>query len=178
MQNIDIKLKPSKLFMILSASLIVMSVITIATLSIDWILKVVLIAITLLYGGWIFWTVVLMKGSNSLLGLLLLKDGSCRLQFTSNTIEAEIMGESIATSEICVLSFNVQDRKSKLVCVVFKDSLEKGMYRKLLVWLGSFCDKSKEKTQAGTQTGTFTIGSEVSAEAAFEDNSNKAPVSK
>jgi hypothetical protein len=71
--------------------------------------------------------------------LLLLRDGSCHLRYASKTLEVKIKADSIATSKICILRFfNIKDKKSKLTLVIFKDSVEKALYKKLLVWLKCF----------------------------------------
>jgi len=138
MQKINLQLKPSRIFISLIGLVMWGSLALTIGLPIDWVLKIVLIISVLVYGTWILWIVGLMKGANSIVGLQLLADGSCSLRYPLCTIEAEMMGDSTVTTVVCVLRFSVQGKRLKASCVVFKDSVERKMYRELLVWLRCF----------------------------------------
>ncbi len=139
MQRTDMLLKTSRLFIGLIGLMSGISLCLIAfCLQMGWWVKIVLIISVLGYGGWIVWSIGLMKSARSIIGLQLLGDGTCYLQYPSGTMEAKMMGDSTVTSMICVLRFKVPDRRWKTSCVVFRDSLSREMYWKLLVWLRCF----------------------------------------
>ncbi len=144
MQKIDISLKPSRLFIYLLMVILVGCLLCIFSLSVAWSLKIILIISVLFYGAWIFWKEIYLMSAASMVGLQLLEEESCYLRyFSSNTIAAEIDGSSTVTALVCVLRFKVPDQRRKTACVVFKDSVDKEMYRKLMVWLR--CSKVEKK---------------------------------
>jgi len=138
MQRIDIELKPSRIFLSLIGLVVVGSLGIAASLSIAWVFKIVIIISVLGYGTWILWVVGLMKGADSIVGLQLLSDGSYNLRYPLCIIEAEMKGDSTVTNAVCVLRFRVPGKRLKVSCVVFKDSVDRELYRKLLVWLRCF----------------------------------------
>ncbi len=135
MQKIDIRLKPSRQFISLIALVWVGSAGCMMSLSIPWFLKILFIISGLVYGSRILWVSGLMMSSSSIIGLQLLADGSCSLQYPMHTMAAEVKGDSTVTTALCVLRFSVQGKRWKTSCIIFKDSLEREIYRELLVWL-------------------------------------------
>jgi hypothetical protein len=135
MQKIDIQLEPSRIFSGLIVIVCVGCISITLSLSLGWILKIVLMMSELAYCSWILWVHGRLLSPSSVVGLQLLAEGQCYLKYPLRIIEAKIRGDSTVTTAVCVLRFKIPDKRRAVSCVIFKDSMEREMYRKLLVWL-------------------------------------------
>jgi hypothetical protein len=136
MQRLDIQLKPSSIFIGLTGFFLISSVlIVLFVLSVSGFFKVILMMSVLAYSIWIFWAIGLMKSSYSIVGLQLLADGLSHLHYASHKMTANLTGDSIMTTTLCVLRFSVPGQRRKVSCIIFKDSVEPERYRQLLLWL-------------------------------------------
>ena len=138
MQNIDIHLKPSILFVSLILMMTGISLIVICFLPIFLVVKIILLIITLGYGMPILQRDGFLRHSQSIIGLNLNKEGEWQLRSRSKEISAILLGESTVTPFVCVLRFALPHQRKKQSCVIFKDSVEKEVYRKLLSTLNNY----------------------------------------
>ncbi len=134
MQNIDIHLKPSWQFIFFILLTLICNVGIIFYLTISFWIKVLLLCVVLGYGVRVLWDRGYLKGLNSIRNLYY-KDDSWELHSQSGVATATLCGESTMTTFISVLRFQDVITKKKYSCVIFRDSLESGLYRRLLVQL-------------------------------------------
>lgn len=137
MQKIDIELKPSRVYLCVMVGLLIGSVAIAVSLPIGWCVRIMLMIGVLVYGYWVLWTKILMKGDDPIKGIQLRMDGSCYLRFSGYTIEAAVQGDSTVTTIVCALRFKRLGMK-KDSAVIFKDTIGQERYRQLLVWLKCF----------------------------------------
>jgi hypothetical protein len=134
MHNIDIKLKPSKLFLILVIITLICSVFIIYSLPIKLRFRSILLGLTLTYGWFMIWDRALLQGAHSILGLKYDANG-WQIQERIKQSPAQLCGESTIASFISILRFKLAGQRRKRTCLVFKDALGSELYRKLLVSL-------------------------------------------
>lgn len=134
MQKIDIKFKPSKLFILFFLLTIVASFAIVLTLPPFPLKKTLLFTIIFSYGGYLFWNSVLLQGGYAILRLSYGPDG-WYLQDRIKTQQAELCGESTITRFLSILRFTVPGRRRKRTCLVFKDAIGQEYYRQLIVIL-------------------------------------------
>ena len=132
MQNIDITLKPSKQFLIFISILLLGSFIVMASLPLSGWVKIVSGLVLAGYGIKLFWYDVLLRGPKSIIRLNKQNDGSWRLYDRKGAFTGGLAGDSTVTGFLCVLRFRVQGCFFKRSCLIFRDSVGAGTYRKLL----------------------------------------------
>lgn len=76
-----------------------------------------------------------MRGKRSITSLKHEGDGRWHVSILNKMVEAELLGDSTVTGIVSVLRFRIAGRRMPISCVVFKDSLQSGRYRQLLVIL-------------------------------------------
>lgn len=135
MQNTDIHLKPSKQFILLIILIVMGGLVIIFSLQCGYWVKALLIIFVLIYGLQIFKSFGLYMGMNAIKGLRQIGDNNWLLLANQREIIGKLTGESTVTSQLCVLRFIIPGERSKLSCIIFKDSLDQEQYRRLLVWL-------------------------------------------
>ncbi len=133
MHNIDIKLQPSKQFIALLILLLMGSLLIVSFLPILTPIKIGLFIATLCYGGYILWRDGLLLHPKSLIGFSLDSNRNWLLYNKLEILSGELCGDSTITTLVCVLRFKVRGKRLKYSCVVFKDAVARGLYRKLLV---------------------------------------------
>jgi hypothetical protein len=144
MHSLDINLQPSKQFIVLILLVLLGTLAVVFSLPVSgWIKGLLMIAI-LYYGLSILWTTGFIKGPYSIKGLRLRLDGSGILYCSPQPPEGIITGESIVTTYVCVLCFTMLGKPNKRTCILFNDSLEKDVYRQLLVMLKCCARKISE----------------------------------
>jgi hypothetical protein len=148
MPNIDIKIKPSKIFILLIIITLACCLAVIYHLPISqlWIRGIV-VALTLRYGWRILKDYGLLTGGYSISHLSLEEDG-WKLQNRLRSFSAGLCGESTITNFVCVLRFKAPDRKQKITCIIFCDALPKSSYRQLLVQLRTSRAYEAERARA------------------------------
>jgi len=135
MQNIDIQLKPSKIAIFLILFLWVGSILAVMSLHMAIWITILLFFVISWYGAKIFFTHGLFIGPKALRGLRQISDKDWLIIMNKNEYPAILMGDSTVTSKFCVLRFQIPGKKLKYSCLIFDDSLEFDMYRRLLLHL-------------------------------------------
>lgn len=130
MQRIDIKLKPSKLFIALIGVTVLCCLVIILTLPIAKLSKGFLCMLILPYGWVVLRDYGLLQCRHSIVGLSLIA-GVWQLQDRLQVSTAELGGESTLTTWVHVLCFKTQTGRRS--CVIFKDALSREDYRRLSV---------------------------------------------
>jgi len=88
----------------------------------------------LIYGGYLFKRFGLLQDGRAITRIKREQDGKWLLQTKKNVIyTAELQGDSTVTTWLSVLRFRVPKRFWPISCIVFRDSLTRDHYRKLLV---------------------------------------------
>jgi len=89
------------------------------------------------YGFFIFWRIGLLKGNNTVQIIDYHADGRFFL-FTPHSnhgLSATLRGDSVVTTTIAVLRFNIPNRRLPFTVIVWKDALLGDEYRQLIVLL-------------------------------------------
>jgi hypothetical protein len=137
MQKIVINLKPSKQFITLIFTGIIGSLAIIFSLMLSLWIKLVIALFTLSYGFSVLIRHGLLLHARSILRLSS-EDNSWLLEDELIALPAHLLGDSTATTWLCVLRFKLIDAKQYRSCVIFNDALSKQMYRRLLVYLRTY----------------------------------------
>ncbi|EKD74161.1 MAG: hypothetical protein ACD_45C00055G0004 [uncultured bacterium] len=121
------ELSSSRYHSVLLILAVFMASMVMATLSMHFLLRMIGIALVLIGGLYLFCQ------SKHHICLQYERDGSWCLIKDEVEYEGVLRGESIVTSFVSILRFNVG--QSVQSCVIFSDALEKEVYRQLLVIL-------------------------------------------
>lgn len=138
MRELSVNLQPSSIFIILLSILMLGSLICVKNLVMAVEIKIILVIFIVIYSGYVIWRYGLLKSSRAIIGLSFNSDSKkCRITTHSEILSAELSGDSLVTTQLCILQFVVPGKKLKQACIIFKDSLGKDAYRRLLVALKS-----------------------------------------
>lgn len=138
MQNIDIQLKPSKTAVFLSLFLWFGSVVAVISLhKANWI-TISLFFVMSLYGINILFIHGLLIGPKALRGLRHVSGKHWQILLNQGEYMAILMGDSTVTLRFCVLRFQILGNNRKYSCLIFNDSFEFDIYRRLLLRLRCF----------------------------------------
>jgi hypothetical protein len=134
MHKIDIRFKPSKLFILFVLLSVAACFALVFTLPVTHLKKFFLCCFVLTYGGHVLWDRALLQHGHSLLRMSY-DGGTWQLQDRIRTWQAEICGESTITSFLSILRFTAPNKRKKRTCLVFKEVLGSQTYRQLIVIL-------------------------------------------
>ena len=132
MQEIDINLKPSKQYILLTASIFIINIGVIYSLNMPLLIKVGLAAMVLIYIAAIVWRHVLLRSKKSIIKLMFDEKG-CHLGNHLEHFPAVLCGDSTITTWLCILRFKSPGHRFKLVSVIFRDAIDPDQYRRMLV---------------------------------------------
>lgn len=138
MLNLDFRLKPSPTYLFLSVGLIGMTVAIVLFLPLTGFLKGVLLIGAAGYGLQVISRYGLLAHPHSIKQLKRLSNGEWLLHMKKRVYEGKLNNFSTATSLVSVLSFDLPKQRWPKTCVIFPDSLDKDLYRQLLVMLRLF----------------------------------------
>lgn len=134
MQEISLNLQPSRAFTVTILLLILSSILIIVSLPIWSVWKILLIILTITYGAYTVCRYGLLKHSKAITRLILDPE-ECHLTDGNNVFPAQITGESVITSFVCLLRYKTSGSRWQHSLVICKDMLAASDYRRLLVWL-------------------------------------------
>lgn len=129
MQNIDIHLKPSKIAIFLNLFLWLGSIGAVISLHQAIGLKIAALLLIVGYG------IRLGMSSHAIRGLKHISGEHWLIRRNQGECMAILRGDSTVTLWLCVLRFTIPGEKSYYSCLLFRDSFEFDMYRRLLVRL-------------------------------------------
>lgn len=135
MQNIDINIKPSKVFNALIIIVFFVSILITIYLPIHSKIIVLVCILNVIYTMYIFWTHGLLKSAQSINAIRYLSDRTWLITTAKNHYVGELCGDSTITRWVSVLRFKQPDRWQKQSMVLFRDALAPLQYRQLLVQL-------------------------------------------
>ncbi|MDR3477069.1 MAG: hypothetical protein P4M14_03470 [Gammaproteobacteria bacterium] len=134
MQKLDIKLKPSKFFIVLASLTLILTLVLIISLNLNRWARAFLLAVTMRYGISIIRNYGLLTGGPAISKLTFDASGWL-LHDRLRTSSAELCPDSTITTWLCILRFQITGQKQKRTCLIFRDSLAADTYRQLLVQL-------------------------------------------
>jgi hypothetical protein len=110
----------------------------ILSIQMGFVIKSLLLTFILAYGTVTLWHDALLLSSRSILGLRQMEDGSWHLLTKKKVLVGQLSLDSTVTSVVCVLRFTILNKFGKRSVLIYQDSVEKDLYRRLLVQLKSF----------------------------------------
>jgi len=126
------ELKSSRFSLLLALIFFLSSLVVIDFFLYGW-MKYFCFLLVSLYGLYIIWQVVLLKGKTSIIRIRYLGDRKWLVFTHSAAYEAELDGLSIITRWLLLLHFKMPNKK--LISLIFRDSLKEDHYRKLRMML-------------------------------------------
>jgi len=132
MRDLEFTLQPSKRFRVILLLFILLTLAIAATLSVSLWLTLPLLILTSFYGIYCF-----NRWLYPVKSLRRLSDGGWVLHTKMGEYLAELQGDSIVTSWVSVLSFQLENKK-RLVAILFPDSLLPDGYKRLIVAIQCF----------------------------------------
>lgn len=135
MQNPDFKLNPSKQYAVFLLIALAISAGCILYVPFTLALKVLCLMSTLIYGAYVYWQAVLLRGKQAITHIKYLKQGLWQVTTPHECYEASLSGDSTVTRHVTLLRFKTPKRLWPLSAVIFPDALAKDRYRELLVIL-------------------------------------------
>jgi hypothetical protein len=132
MRRIDIPLKASKLFILLIAATMLCCVAIVFTLPLSIFFNILLAAAVLAYGGFLLRNWGLLRGKD-VITQLSYGDEGWTLTNGENIWRGELCGDSTLTPFLGILRFKLPDVRNKRSCLIFKDTIEPDLFRRLLV---------------------------------------------
>ena len=135
----EFKLKPSKYYLVLMISVLLMTMFMIAYLPLSGFLKFGLWMILIIYGIHFFWSYGCLRGSSSVLAVRYRENIGWLIKTPTNNFLANIKGDTTVTAWASILRFRIERRSvipaTSFSCVIFKDALDQDEYRKLMILL-------------------------------------------
>lgn len=134
MHDPEFKLRPSKQYLAFLMLVTLFTSIIILSLAVSWFFKTFLLTVFFFYSAYQFFHALLLN--KYAITMLTKKEGqSWLLSLGSEKIDAELCGSSTVTSFVAILRFKIPHQFFLKSCVVFRDAMNQGDYRKLLVVL-------------------------------------------
>lgn len=134
--KIDLKLRPSKCFIAGLILILGLSLLIISTLHMNYWLRGIIAGVTLRYG-----LAILKKDGFLTNGYSIFRlrggEGGWLINDRLGESPVELLGESTITNLVCILRFKLINQPGKRTCLIFRDALDAGLYRQLLVFLRS-----------------------------------------
>lgn len=137
MQKIDINLHPSLRLMAFILLAWLGSEVIIFMSPLAWWIKILLFVLVMVYGLGIFWQHGLLRDQQAILGIHYQADDGWWIQDRLAKTAVQVNGDSTVTTILSVLRFTPIDQSGVRACVVLKDSMGHGAYRRLVVALKS-----------------------------------------
>jgi len=129
-----IHLYPSKQFFIITLLILSITLLIIICSPFLWFIKIILIAVTLAYGGHLFFRYIFLRSPHSIIGLSQNTNGWVLHQKNQLIQPLQLSGDSTLTNYVAILRFTQINKRFKQTCIVWKDSLDDpDTYRKLVV---------------------------------------------
>lgn len=135
MPEVEIRLKPSRLYIVFHWLAYLLSVAIVALLPLHWGIRTAIILGLSIYSALIFWEYVWLKGRSSIKALKLQPDGKWLLEMGYQQKTAELQGDSIVTRFVCLLRFKVPKRARLVSSIIFYDALPPEQYQQLILAL-------------------------------------------
>lgn len=129
MQNIDIRLKPSWIFIALILCIFFTSIGLVVSLSISSKIKLLLLILIVVYLLWVI------KSARTVQKLRYLQTGDWLIITKKDQFIGRIASDSTVTRWVVILRFEVPNRWFKYSVVVFHDALDDVLYRQLVLQL-------------------------------------------
>ncbi len=138
MPSIDIEFKPSKIAILLILWIWFGAMIAVISLhKASWITLALLLTISV-YGMRALFLHGLLLDPKAIRGLKHVSGEHWQLFLRQGEYMASLQGDSTVTLMFCVLRFHIPDHKFTYSCILFNDSFEFDMYRRLLLRLRCF----------------------------------------
>lgn len=135
MHDQEFHLQPSKIGQYLMLGISIASIVIVLNLSMAIYWKCLGVVLVGLYASIIFWKKFLLKSTHSILSLRCTIDGQWQIQTANGEAKIEILRESTVTPWVTILCLKMKNKFFPLSCIIFRDSLAKDYYRKLVVAL-------------------------------------------
>lgn len=131
----EFKLKPSRLFIILFSIFLLVTLLIFLFLPLSFRLKLFGFILLSLYVFHIYWKFGLLRSGSAILSLKHLTQDIFQVYTANETYEATLCGDSTVTSIISILCFQRSKSWYKTSVIILPDSLDPGLYRRLVVVL-------------------------------------------
>ena len=135
MQERAFNFKPSKYYLILLTIILLTSMAIAGSLPMRMEFRLLGWMFVFVYGGMMIWRYGLLRSKHSILSLSYQSDGRWHLHTKNAVYVAQLRGDSTVTHLVAILRFQVTNQYWPQSCLVFRDSLERDEYRRLLVVL-------------------------------------------
>ena len=135
MPDLEFKLKPSRQYLILLISFLILSLWVAVMLPVSLWIRFAVAGLAAGYGAILLWQAGLLRAKTSIVSMRRLENGNWFLSTRSLQYEAEIRGDSTVTNQVSVLRFQPLQRWRPVSCVIFRDALPPEDYRRLVVVL-------------------------------------------
>lgn len=132
MPNPEFNLHPSRVYGLFLAAMLSGSAVVVLLLPFTFWLRILILAVLLVYGALVFNRHVLLRASDSIIRLCKLDRERWRVTTRSGAVEANLRGDSTVTALVSVLRFDDVNGKRLLPCIIFRDSLPADSYRQLV----------------------------------------------
>lgn len=126
---------PSKIYLAILIAVLISSGILLLLMNIALLIKIAAIIIFIIYSYHLIHNVGLLRGKRTIQSIRFHEDGRWRVTDNQGIHSAELLGDSVVTAWVCVLRFRVIGKRWPLACVVFRDSLPRGEYRRMVIQL-------------------------------------------
>lgn len=130
-------LKPSQYHFFITSIVIIVSLIILYSFSYHPLLKIFATLFVFVYGTYLVWGKVLLRGQKSVFGIQCHPNKRWHLYVGDKIYEAELCGDSTVTRFITILRFRLANHFFVQSCIIFPDSLPADRYRQLLILLNS-----------------------------------------
>lgn len=131
MRNLDFDLKPSKHYLIMQLTVMILSILIVIFLPIAWSERFLLLIAATLYPGYIIWRDGLLRSPQSIIQIRWNADGTWMVRTNSKMMEAKLRSDSTSTRWLTLLRFEAPKEAWRASCVVFHDSLPADRYKQL-----------------------------------------------
>lgn len=132
MPSQEFRFKSSKIYAVFLSAILLASVVIIAVLPFNFWIRLALMLVLLMYGWKLIERFLLLRARQSVLAVIKQDDGKWLVMMPEGKFPAVLRGDSTVTSFVSVLRFDLADHSKVVPCIVFRDSLDKDFYRRLI----------------------------------------------
>lgn len=132
LQNHEFNLHVSRFYCLFLALMLFGSSVIVVMLPLVWWQRAILFFVVIAYGAVIFWRFALLRAKNSIIRLRKIDEKSWQITTRSGVSEVMLRGDSTVTPVMSILRFEMAGKRQTLVSIIFRDSLPKSEYRRLV----------------------------------------------
>lgn len=131
----DFHLRPSRYYLLIFSLILYGSVVILCTLPIPPWLKLIGSLLVIVHGGRVIWRYALLRNKLSITDIRYTENQRWVIQNAEGTFVVKLLGNSTVTNFVLLLHFHMPGKMLPLKSIIFRDSLSKDDFRKLLVVL-------------------------------------------